>query len=312
MVTTRILFVGGFTGAGKTTLLLEAAQRLTKQGLRVGVITNDFIPESVDTALLTRRGLRVEEVKGSCFGSNFNGLTEAVERIRSDIAADVILAEPTGICADLSATVVQPLKQLYGRKLPLGPLSITADPVRLDDILNGGTSGLHPDVACIFRRQLEESDIILITKTDTATPEALQQLAARTRTAYHSCVMKISSVTGDGIDGWLQEAMMRYESGLRIAALDRETCARGHSATSWLNGTVRVRGKTSDWDTFARLLLTELKKHFEEKQIYPVQHIKLLVENGDACLTGSLTDTSSGALSFHGSAGKGEHMKLTV
>ncbi|MDR2679462.1 MAG: cobalamin synthesis protein P47K, partial [Tannerella sp.] len=166
MGTTRILFIGGFVGAGKTALLLGAAQRLIKQGLRVGVITNGFAPESVDTALLTRHGLKVTEVNGS-LGSHFNELTEAIGQLQTDIAADVIMVEPAGDYTDLSATVMQPLKQFYVRKLPLGPLSVLADPVRLDDMLNGGTSGLHPDAACIFRKQLEESDIILITKTDT-------------------------------------------------------------------------------------------------------------------------------------------------
>jgi Ni2+-binding GTPase involved in maturation of urease and hydrogenase len=309
MKTTRILFIGGFTGAGKTTLLSGVAQRLTKQGLRVGVITNGFAPASVDTALLTRSGLNVVEVNGSCFGSNFDGLTEAIGRLQAD--ADVILAEPAGSCADLSATVIQPLKQLYVRKLQPGPLSVLADPVRLDGILRGGTSGLHPDAACIFRRQLEESDIILITKTDTVTPEALQQLAARTRAAYHSCVMKISPANGDGVDGWLREAMMRYECGLRIATADYGAFARGNAAMALLNGTVRIYcGKAPDWDLFIRLLLAKLRKRFEE-QSCPVEHIKVLVENGDACIAGSLTGVS-GTLSFQGSAGTGNHIKLTV
>jgi Ni2+-binding GTPase involved in maturation of urease and hydrogenase len=310
METTRILFIGGFIGAGKTALLLEAAQRLMKQGLRVGAITNGFVSESVDTALLTRNGLDVTEVNGSCFGSNFNGLTEAIGRLRADTAADVILAEPAGAGVDLSATVIQPLKQLYARKLSPGPLSVLADPVRLDDILNGGTSGLHPDVACIFQKQLEESDIILITKTDTVTPEASQQLAARTRAAYHSCVMRISSANGDGVDGWLQEAMMRYECGLRIAAVDYDACARGYAVMTRLSGTVRVCGKASDWDRFVRRLLAALRKRFEE-QACPVEHIKIFVENGDAYIAGSLTHTS-GTLSFRGSAGTGDHMKLVI
>ncbi|MDR1380226.1 MAG: cobalamin synthesis protein P47K [Tannerella sp.] len=308
METTRVLFAGGFPGSGKTALLWEAALRLTAQGLRVGLITND--PSS--GALLAHSGLRVEEVDGNGFGGNFNGLTAAVGRLRAEIAADVILVEPSGRSADLSATVIQPLKQLYGRKLPLGPLSVLADPVRLNGMLRGGTSGLHPGMAYIFRKQLEESDIILVTRTDAMAPEALRQLIVQTRAAYHSCVMAVSPSSGDGIDGWLQEAMMRHECGTRIAAVDYDAYARGNAAVSRLDGMVRLRGKTpSDWDLFTRLLLAKLRQGFEE-QACPVEHVKILVENGDSFVAGSLTDSVSGTLSFRGSAGMGDCAKLTV
>jgi hypothetical protein len=69
-------------------------------------------------------------------------------------------------------------------------------------------------------------------------------------------------------------------------------------------------GKAPDWDLFIRLLLAKLRKRFEE-QACPVGHIKVLVENGDACIAGSLTGTP-GTLSFQGSAGTGDHIKLTV
>jgi G3E family GTPase len=52
MKSTRIILAGGFLGAGKTTLLWNAAQELMKQGLRVGLITNDQAPELVYSAIL--------------------------------------------------------------------------------------------------------------------------------------------------------------------------------------------------------------------------------------------------------------------
>jgi G3E family GTPase len=310
MKTTRILFIGGFLGAGKTTLLWNVAQRLVKQGLRVGLITNDQAPELVDTALLARDGLKVEEVSGSCFCCNFNGLTGAIANIRADIAADVILAEPVGSCTDLSATIMQPLKQYRSGNIRLGPLSVLADPVRLNDMLNGGTSGLHPDAAYIFRKQLEESDMILITKTDTLKPEALQELAVRTRAAFHSCVMKVSSVNGDGIDGWLQEAMLRHEAGMRLATVDYDMYARGEAVLGWLNGTVLLQGKPTDWDAFTHHFLAELGKRLDEQR-YPTGHVKVIAENGSRFITGNLTGQSD-TLSLRGSAGSSDRMKLTV
>ncbi|MDR0757141.1 MAG: hypothetical protein LBF85_04765 [Tannerella sp.] len=151
MRTTRIIFAGGFLGAGKTTLLWEAAQRLMKKGLHVGLITNDQAPELVDSVLLSQQGLKVAEVSGSCFCCNFNGLTDAINKVSGETVADVIIAEPVGSCTDLSATIMQPLKQKLKAQLSVAPLSVLADPARLVSVLDGKTAGLHVDAAYIFR-----------------------------------------------------------------------------------------------------------------------------------------------------------------
>ena len=47
--------------------------RLVVRGARVGLVTNDQAPNLVDTEILRRKGLEVEEVAGSCFCCNFTG-----------------------------------------------------------------------------------------------------------------------------------------------------------------------------------------------------------------------------------------------
>ena len=45
----RFIMVGGFLGAGKTTTIGRLAGMLTKQGHRVGIVTNDQAADLVDT-----------------------------------------------------------------------------------------------------------------------------------------------------------------------------------------------------------------------------------------------------------------------
>lgn len=78
----------------------------------------------------------MEEVAGSCFCCNFNGFVDAIKNLRTDIIADVIIAEPVGSCADLSATIVNPLKKYHSPELTISPLSVLADPSRLCSILH--------------------------------------------------------------------------------------------------------------------------------------------------------------------------------
>jgi G3E family GTPase len=78
---TILIIVGGFLGAGKTTLLWESARMLSKEGIKVGLITNDQAAELVDTSFLEYTNGIVEEVSGSSFCCNFIGFTEAMSKI---------------------------------------------------------------------------------------------------------------------------------------------------------------------------------------------------------------------------------------
>ena len=117
---TRLILVGGFS-SGKTTLLKEAAQRLTARGQRVALLANDQAADLVDTAVLKEAGTAVDEVAGGCFCCRFPDMMAAIDRLRRKAQPHCILAEPVGSCTDLSATVLQPLKQMHGEEIALAP-----------------------------------------------------------------------------------------------------------------------------------------------------------------------------------------------
>ncbi len=311
MKSTKLILAGGFLGAGKTTLLWEAARILMNKGLRVGLITNDQAPELVDSALLSLNGLQVTEVSGSCFCCNFNGFTDAIQQMRTDVAADVIIAEPVGSCTDLSATIIQPLKQYWDRDVEVAPLSVLADPSRLTSILDGGNGDLHPDAAYIYRKQLEESDIILITKTDVLSTESLTALKQATAAAYpYATLRTVSAQTGSGISEWLEEVCARKDAGKRLVEVDYDIYANGEAVLGWLNGTVRLHGEQTDWDAFVRTYLTELSRIFDREQL-AVGHVKVIAENGKQFIVGNLTNKED-SLTLRGAAGQSEDLKLII
>lgn len=311
MTPTRLILVGGFLGAGKTTLLWEAAQSIMQKGQRVGLITNDQAPELVDTAILSRDHVKVAEVNGSCFCCNFPGLIDATKKLRKDAEADVIIAESVGSCTDLSATIVQPLKENLRSELLVSPLTVLADPVRLSDILNGGNAGLHPSAAYIFSKQLEESDIILISKTDLVSGEELSLLKEKTKLHFpDSEVMTISSVSGEGLIEWLNKVQNSVDAGKRIVKVDYDVYAEGESVLGWMNSTILLTGNSVDWDVFARELMQSLSHQFD-KMGASVGHVKILVESDDRYIASNLTGSNS-TLKFRQSAGTGDRARLTV
>jgi len=311
MKTTRLILVGGFLGAGKTTLLWEAARRIMIKGQRVGLITNDQAPDLVDTALLMHHDVKVAEVSGSCFCCNFDGLINAMQQVSDAANADVIIAEPVGSCTDLSATIVQPLKEKLEGELLVSPLSVLADPFHLSDILAGLSSGIHPSAAYIFLKQLEESDIILITKADLMDPAELAVLTLKVKTKFsQSEVMTVSAVTGDGIDEWLQEVLNRTNAGQRIAEVNYDVYAEGEAILGWLNSTIELNGEPTDFDAYANKLMLDFSNQFDAMKAY-VGHVKMMLESGENYLLGNLTGKVD-TLNFRGSAGTGTKARLTL
>ncbi len=114
--------MGGFLGAGKTTLLLQAAQRLSQQGRRVALITNDQAPGLVDTGVFKQAGWTIGEIAGGCFCCKFDDLVGTADRLVEESNPDIIIiGEPVGSCTYLSATVLQPIKDALADLFVLAP-----------------------------------------------------------------------------------------------------------------------------------------------------------------------------------------------
>src|SRR5688572_15692506 len=189
----RYIMIGGFLGAGKTTAVAALAKRLTDRGLRVGLITNDQGSELVDTAMLRAKGFATEEIPGGCFCCRFNSLVDAAEKLDASSSPDVFVAEPVGSCTDLVATVTYPLRRIYGGAFLVAPLSVLVDPNRAERIFGLAEGGKFSEkVLYIYRKQLEEADIIVITKTDLVDSARLARLSARLKEEYsHAKVIAV-------------------------------------------------------------------------------------------------------------------------
>src|SRR5947209_6433744 len=171
----RFVMVGGFLGAGKTTTLARLARFYMGRGQKVGLVTNDQAQGLVDTHSLRSQGFAVEEVPGACFCCRFDDLVTKVGQLETNQRPDVILAEPVGSCTDLVATVIQPLKDLYGNRFEVAPYPVLFKPSHGLRILKG-EGAFSPKAAYIFRKQLEEADAIVLNRLDELDAAAIKEL----------------------------------------------------------------------------------------------------------------------------------------
>lgn len=140
---------------------------------------------------------------------------------------------------------------------------------------SGKRVGLHESAAYIFRKQLEEADLILISKKD-----------------------------------WLDEVTTRSDSGTHLAEVDYDTYAEGEAVLGWLNAAFKLNGKNVDWDAFASRFIHSLGVRFESDGS-SVGHVKLLLRSGKDYAIGNLTGKSE-TVRLRGNAGFGDEAELTV
>jgi Ni2+-binding GTPase involved in maturation of urease and hydrogenase len=222
-----IIVVGGFLGAGKTTLLLAAAKELESRGLRSAVVLNDQSEGLVDTQHASLSGLRSGEVTGGCFCCRFSDLIGVLDQLRAH-APHVIFAEPVGSCTDISATTLHPLLQ-YGC-YRLAPYTVLVDPARAQKLMRPDADA---NLAFLFRKQVEEADLICFTKSDLAS-EVPQIGVCPTR--------QISAKNGQGVAAWLDEVLSgQVAAGNEILDIDYAHYAQAEAALAWLNLKATIR-----------------------------------------------------------------------
>lgn len=232
--------VGGFLGAGKTTTLARMARHYQAAGKRVGIVTNDQAENLVDTLSLRGQGFPVEEVAGSCFCCNFNGLLNRMDDLR-DHLPDIVLAEPVGSCTDLIATVARPLQRMHGDQFQVAPYAVLLKPSHGLDILSGGSeSGFSPKARYVFHKQLEEAELILINRIDELHHDHVEQLFRLVKEVNRtSPVLKVSAKTGAGFDDYYDLLEKEGSFGRPTLDLDYDLYAEGEAELGWLNGSIR-------------------------------------------------------------------------
>ena len=285
MPRTRLLMIGGFLGAGKTTAIARLARYFTQQRLSVGLVTNDQAYGLVDTASLRSQGFLVGEVPGACFCCKFDDLVETVSKLGADAHPDVIITEPVGSCTDLMATVIQPLRHLYGDRYDLGPLTVLCKPEHGRKILGGATGGFSPQAAYIFFKQLEEAQLIVLNKIDRLSPREISELIELLEKRFPGKqVLAASANTGAGFDNLIAALESGLQPEVETINVNYDTYAQGEAALGWLNASARFSIPSPDgqpWslDSLTEQLVTELSKVLSDSRMEP-GHVKVLASTG--------------------------------
>ncbi len=257
----KVLVVGGFLGAGKTTAIRCLAEHLRERGERVAVITNDQGHTLVDTEAVRASATLVREIGGGCFCCRYTELESALDEA-ADAGISVAITEAVGSCTDLVATVLSPLCDRRTGRFQMGPLSVVVDPWRVRDIAAGAFT---EDVAYLFRKQIEEADVLVVSRADGGPPDVTKTLRTLNGDA---ALVSFSGKTGAGAAAWLAARPAKPAAPL---VLDYDRYAAAEAALGWLNARVCI---TSSHPFAPRAVVLDLLGALRS---LPVAHVKLAV-----------------------------------
>ena len=280
----RYIMIGGFLGAGKTTSVSKLARWMRERGKRVGLITNDQGSHLVDTTMLASQGFEVEEIPGGCFCCRFNSLVEAARKLTAANRPEVFIAEPVGSCTDLVATVTYPLRQLYGDGYSIAPLSVLLDPIRAMRVLGLAEGGRFSDkVVYIYRKQLEEADLIVINKCDLLTGDQLAALRGALSAQHPQArVFEISARNGTGLESWFEHISAANQVPRRVMEVNYNTYAEGEALLGWLNCTVQLSAPDAcDGNQLVRELAIGIQQKLNTTGA-EVAHLKMTLDADNA------------------------------
>ena len=169
---TKIDIISGFLGAGKTTLIKKLLSDAYK-GEEVVLIENEFGEIGIDGGFLKEAGIEIREMNSGCICCSLVGdFGKSLHEVVDTYHPDRILIEPSGV-GKLS-DVIKAVQDVQGE---------------IDAELNSFTTVVDVTKCKIYRKnfgeffsnQIEYAGAVILSRTDKAKPEKIQESVALLR-----------------------------------------------------------------------------------------------------------------------------------
>jgi len=202
-----VVILTGFLGAGKTTLLNRILT--TDHGRRVAVIINEFGEVGIDHHLLFSSDQEIVQMSNGCLCCAVRGdLVRALFQLLEQRASfDTLLVETSGL-AD-PAPVIQTffVDERIRAEFVLHMVVTVVDAKHMSQEIHRSPEA---------REQIAFADMILLNKTDLATPEELDSLEGGVRTLNRTATILRSRNAEVDIRALLNTKLLNWEERLSI------------------------------------------------------------------------------------------------
>ena len=157
----KVNIISGFLGAGKTTLIKKLLTGSVAKE-KIILLENEYGEVGVDGSFMKDSGIIVDELNSGCICCTLVGdFTKALKKVMEEYAPDRIIIEPSGV-GKLS-DVAHAVEQVEGAHIGAKVTVVDAGKCRMY-MRNFGE---------FFNNQVENADLIVMSRTDTASAEKI-------------------------------------------------------------------------------------------------------------------------------------------
>jgi G3E family GTPase len=156
----KTTIVCGLLGSGKTTFIRSFVKHRTEKTV---VLVNDFGAAGIDGEIFSAGGIESVELPSGCVCCTLKfDLITTIQRIVKQFAPDHLLIEPSGVASPSGV-----LEALESAGVNSASVIGIVDVVEFAELFESGIYGTF------FKDQVENSDVILVNKTDLADEAAI-------------------------------------------------------------------------------------------------------------------------------------------
>ncbi len=190
--------VTGFLGVGKTTAVLDLLRRKSPAE-KWAVLVNEYGSVAIDDAFIEGEtspdGVSVRSVAGGCFCcTTAPMLPVALHFLLQDVTPDRLLIETSGL--GHPARLLDNIRQNYAGRLDV---RATLGIVTPSDFTAPGMIDSNP----VFRDQVQMSDVLVLNKADTATPDVLADFQTWANGLFPPKLLVVATTNGRLDPAWL-------------------------------------------------------------------------------------------------------------
>ena len=271
----KIHLLSGFLGSGKTTAIQHACSELIKKGKKVGVITNDQGTKLVDGDFFEHLKIPGLQVVNGCFCCNYNDLDNSIQSLIETNQPDVIFAESVGSCTDIVATVIKPLVKF--RPEAEVTFSTFADAQLLKMLLQQNSS-FDESVRYIYFKQLEEAEVIVISKIDLMDDNSLDDMKRLIDKYSDKITLYQNSFDTTDVRRWLKVLDNKFVTTPSSLHINYDMYGAGEARLAWHDQQVEIQSGNYNAMQATNGLIKTISQKIQFNE-YPIGHLKFLLNN---------------------------------
>lgn len=273
----KLILTGGFLGSGKTTAIQHACSLLLKENKKIAVITNDQGDALVDTKFIEGFAIPVKEVIKGCFCCNYNDLLQNIYYFSEQINPDIIFGETVGSCTDIVATIAKPLAEMHP-ELEVN-ISVFVDVCLLHSIVSGTSSFIDDSIRYIFKKQMEEADILILNKVDLLTAAELETIKNVIQREYGSKkILLQNSLDANDVREWINCFETSTSTQRKSLDIDYAIYGAGEAKLAWLDAVLSFQTEKLP-AVKAAALFAEIVYEKIRQQDLTIGHLKYLIDD---------------------------------